>query len=60
MLAPVCFLALFLCLAIPTSAITEDEQEEIIRAHNFYRAKAQPTPTNMVALVSEGEFCALE
>lgn len=41
-----------LYLATPTNAaLSDDEKAELIRAHNFYRAKAKPTPTNMVALV---------
>lgn len=48
-------LVLALCLATPTSAsLTEDDMKELIQAHNFYRAKAQPTPTDMVALVRRG------
>lgn len=57
--------ALVLCLATPTSAkLSDDEQFELIKAHNFYRSKAQPTPTDMVALVSKSlrgkEFCVVK
>ncbi len=35
------------------AALSSDEKAEILKAHNSFRARAQPTPTNMVALVSQ-------
>lgn len=52
-IALVAFLGLVLYHAMPTSAVfTEEEEEEVIRAHNFYRSKVQPTATDMLAMVS--------
>lgn len=45
------FLGMVLYLATPTSAFTEEDQSEVIRAHNFYRSKVQPTATDMVEMV---------
>lgn len=40
-------------LTIPSqAALSSDEKAEILRAHNIFRSRAKPTPTNMVALVS--------
>lgn len=48
------FLGLVLYLATPTSAtLAEEEQKELIRGHNLYRSKVQPTATDMVELVRE-------
>lgn len=39
------------CLTTPTTAnLSESQKNELIEAHNFYRAK--PRSSNMVALVS--------
>lgn len=32
--------------------ITEDDKEELLNAHNFYRSKVSPIATNMAKLVS--------
>lgn len=46
------FLGVVLYLATPTSSLLADEEkEEVIRAHNFYRSKVQPTATDMVEMV---------
>lgn len=51
----VVFFVSILCLVTSGNATLSDEdKEELIRAHNFYRAKAKPTPSDMVALVSQG------
>ena len=31
--------------------LSNDQQEEILKAHNFYRSKVSPIATNMAALV---------
>lgn len=47
------FLGLLLYLATPTDAMLADEEkEELVKAHDFYRSKVQPTATDMVAMVS--------
>jgi len=41
-------------LVRPSQAVlSSDEKAEILRAHNFFRSKAKPTPTDMVALVRD-------
>ena len=53
-IALVTILGALFYLATPTSAVLSDEEkEELIRAHNFYRGKVQPTATDMLAMVSE-------
>ena len=32
--------------------ITEDDKDELLKAHNFYRGKVSPIATNMAKLVS--------
>ena len=32
--------------------LTEDDKEELLRAHNFYRSRVRPVATNMAKLVS--------
>lgn len=40
-------------LVKPSGAVmSDDNKDEILRAHNFYRSRVSPTPTDMVALVS--------
>ena len=45
-LLAVCFLAL------ASAQITEEEQQEILRAHNTYRGQVDPIATNMEEMVS--------
>ena len=41
------------CFLVESSqaVLSSDEKAEILRAHNFFRSRAVPTPTDMVALV---------
>jgi hypothetical protein len=53
------FLGLVLYLATPTNAsLTDDDKAELIRAHNFYRSKVQPTATDMVEMVRHSMRCS--
>ena len=40
-------------MSSPSNAfLTDDDKEELLRAHNFYRGKVSPVATNMAKLVS--------
>ena len=42
------------CLLTPGKAsLTEDDKEELMSAHNFYRSNVRPVATNMAKLVSQ-------
>ncbi len=41
-------------LAFASAQITEEEQQEILRAHNLYRGQVDPIATNMEEMVSAG------
>ena len=38
-------------LKLSDARLTEEEQEEIVRAHNYYRGKVDPIATNMEQMV---------
>lgn len=46
-------LLIVVCLSSPSRAsLTDDDKDELLGAHNFYRSKVSPTATNMAKLVS--------
>ena len=48
----VVFLLVSVC-AIPSfAALTDEQKDELLKAHNHYRSRVSPTATNMAALVS--------
>lgn len=49
---PLLLLLLLLTAAGPTSALTEDEKETMVRLHNDYRAQVSPPASDMLQMVS--------
>lgn len=45
-------LLLLLTAAGPTSALTEDEQQNMVGLHNYYRARVSPPASDMLQMVS--------
>lgn len=38
-------------LGLANASLTDEEKEEIVRAHNYYRGKVDPIATNMEQMV---------
>ena len=38
-------------LGLANASLSDEEKEEIVRAHNFYRGKVDPIATNMEQMV---------
>ncbi len=55
MVTTLVIVALVAVLAVaPSSAyLSDDQKEELIDAHNFYRSRVSPIATNMARLVRE-------
>lgn len=45
-------LLLLLTAAGPTSALTEDEKQDMVGLHNYYRARVSPPASDMLQMVS--------
>lgn len=39
------------CIVPSEAILSDDQKEEMLKAHNFYRSKVSPIATNMAALV---------
>ena len=53
LLAARLLLTVVLVLSPSNAFLTDDDKEEPLRAHNFYRGKVSPVATNMAKLVSD-------
>ena len=51
-----CLCGMFVVLALSCGAygqgLSEEEQEEILNAHNYYRGQVDPVATNMLKMVA--------
>ena len=43
---------IMLMLAVTQARLSDEEKEEIVRAHNYFRGKVDPIATNMEEMVS--------
>ena len=47
-----CVIGLLFILRLAEARLSDEEKEEIVRAHNYYRGKVDPIATNMEQMVS--------
>ena len=46
-------------LSTGKATLTDDQKEELVKAHNFYRTKVNPIATNMAQLVRHSTRCTV-
>jgi hypothetical protein len=46
-----CVVSMLVFLGLANASLSDEEKEEIVRAHNFYRGRVDPVATNMEQMV---------